>query len=132
MEITINIKGLDGLTEAIAFLASAIGHHNGMENTVKASDDLKNEEQKKDVSAEEKAVCANVDSKSVEPKDIPTSKPAYTFEQIQLAAATLARSGKRDELGNLLKEFELTSLPDLTEDKFDAFVLRLRDIGGTI
>lgn len=63
---------------------------------------------------------------------VPTETPAYTFEQIQVACANLAREGKRTELGNLIKVFGLASLPDLREDQFNAFALKLREIGGTI
>lgn len=63
---------------------------------------------------------------------VPTETPAYTFEQIQVACANLAREGKRAELGNLIKEFGLASLPDLQEDQYNAFALKLREIGGTI
>lgn len=63
---------------------------------------------------------------------VPTETPAYSFEQIQVACANLAREGKRTELGNLIKEFGLASLPDLKEDQYNAFALKLREIGGTI
>lgn len=63
---------------------------------------------------------------------VPTETPAYTFEQIQVACANLAREGKRTELGNLIKDFGLASLPDLNEDQYNAFALKLREIGGTI
>lgn len=63
---------------------------------------------------------------------VPTETPAYTFEQIQVACANLARAGKRTELGSLIKEFGLASLPDLKEDQYNAFALKLREIGGTI
>lgn len=63
---------------------------------------------------------------------VPTETLAYTFEQIQVACANLARAGKRTELGNLIKEFGLASLPDLKEDQYNAFALKLREIGGTI
>ena len=63
---------------------------------------------------------------------VPTETPAYTFEQIQVACANLARAGKRTELGNLIKDFGLASLPDLKEDQYNAFALKLRGIGGTI
>lgn len=63
---------------------------------------------------------------------VPTETPAYTFEQIQVACANLARAGKRTELGNLIKDFGLASLPDLKEDQYNAFALKLREIGGTI
>ena len=63
---------------------------------------------------------------------VPTETPAYTFGQIQVACANLARAGKRTELGNLIKDFGLASLPDLKEDQYNAFALKLREIGGTI
>lgn len=63
---------------------------------------------------------------------VPTETPAYAFEQIQVACANLARAGKRTELGNLIKDFGLASLPDLKEDQYNAFALKLREIGGTI
>ena len=63
---------------------------------------------------------------------VPTETPAYTFEQIQVACANLARGGKRAELGKLIGDFGLASLPDLKEDQYNAFALKLREIGGTI
>lgn len=63
---------------------------------------------------------------------VPTETPAYTFEQIQVACANLARGGKRAELGKLIGDFGLASLPELKEDQYNAFALKLREIGGTI
>lgn len=81
---------------------------------------------------QEKAESA--EKAKVEPaqETVPTETPAYTFEQIQVACANLAREGKRTELGNLIKVFGLASLPDLKEDQYNAFALKLREIGGTI
>ena len=80
------------------------------------------------------AKAENVEKAKEEPaqETVPTETPAYTFEQIQVACANLAREGKRTELGNLIKEFGLASLPDLKEDQYNAFALKLREIGGTI
>lgn len=80
------------------------------------------------------AKAESVEKAKEEPaqETVPTETPAYTFEQIQVACANLARAGKRTELGNLIKEFGLASLPDLKEDQYNAFALKLREIGGTI
>lgn len=80
------------------------------------------------------AKAESVEKAKEEPaqETVPTETPAYTFEQIQVACANLAREGKRTELGNLIKEFGLASLPDLKEDQYNAFALKLREIGGTI
>lgn len=67
-----------------------------------------------------------------ESSTVPTEATAYTFEQIQVACANLARSGKREELGNLIKDFGIPSLPDLKEEDYNDFALKLREIGGTI
>ena len=67
-----------------------------------------------------------------ESSTVPTEATAYTFEQIQVACANLARSGKREELGNLIKDFGIPSLPELKEEDYNNFALKLREIGGTI
>lgn len=67
-----------------------------------------------------------------ESSTVPTEATAYTFEQIQVACANLARSGKREELGNLIKDFGIPSLPELKEKDYNNFALKLREIGGTI
>lgn len=84
--------------------------------------------------AQAKAKAESVEKAKEAPaqETVPTETPAYTFEQIQVACANLARAGKRTELGNLIKEFGLASLPDLQEDQYNAFALKLREIGGTI
>ncbi|MDU0989252.1 MAG: hypothetical protein E7A71_00270 [Enterococcus faecium] len=82
--------------------------------------------------AQAKAESAEKAKEEPAQETVPTETPAYTFEQIQVACANLAREGKRTELGNLIKEFGLASLPDLQEDQYNAFALKLREIGGTI
>lgn len=63
---------------------------------------------------------------------VPTAEVAYSFEEIQLACAELVRAGKREDLAKLIREFGLSSLPELTKDAYNAFALKLREIGGTI
>lgn len=63
---------------------------------------------------------------------VPTAEPAYTFPEIQRACAKLVQEGKREDLAKLIKSFDIQSLPDLKEEQYDAFVLLLREIGGTI
>lgn len=63
---------------------------------------------------------------------VPTAEVAYSFEEIQLACAELVRAGKREDLAKLIREFGLSSLPELTKDAYNEFALNLRAIGGTI
>lgn len=63
---------------------------------------------------------------------VPTAEVAYSFEEIQLACAKLVRAGKREDLAKLIREFGLSSLPELAKDEYNEFALKLRAIGGTI
>lgn len=141
MEITVRVTGLDELSNAILGLCGLIISQNNkgveMENRSIPTSPTKEEfkklvdgkaDTKPNVEAKAKAPAPKEEAQA----EVPTSKPAYNFEQIQLAAANLARDGKRDELAGLIEEFKISTLLDLTEDKFDAFALRLREIGGAI
>lgn len=63
---------------------------------------------------------------------VPTAEVAYSFEEIQLACAELVRAGKREDLAKLIREFGLSSLPELAKEQYNEFALKLRAIGGTI
>lgn len=63
---------------------------------------------------------------------VPTAEVAYSFEEIQLACAELVRAGKREVLAKLIREFGLSSLPELAKEQYNEFALKLRAIGGTI
>lgn len=141
MEITIKVTGLDELSNALLGLCGLIISQNNkdveMENrtvpTTPTPEELKKlVDGKADTAPNLKAEAPAPAPKEEAQAEVPTSKPAYNFEQIQLAAANLARDGKRDELAGLIEEFKIATLLDLTEDKFDAFALRLREIGGAI
>lgn len=147
MEITVRVTGLDELSNAILGLCGLIISQNNKDvepenRTVPTSP---TPEELKKLADGKADITPNVEAKAEAPApapapapkekaqaEVPTSKPAYNFEQIQLAAANLARDGKRDELAGLIEEFKIATLLDLTEDKFDAFALRLREIGGAI
>lgn len=142
MEITVRVTGLDELSNAILGLCGLIISQNnkGVEMENRTIPTSPTPEELKKLAEETLAKTApNVKAEAPAPApkeeakaEVPTSKPAYNFEQIQLAAANLARDGKRDELAELIEEFKIATLLDLTEDKFDAFALRLREIGGAI
>lgn len=139
MEITVRVTGLDELSNAILGLCGLIISQNnkGVEMEKRSIPTTPTKEELKKLVDGKVDTTPNVEVPAPAPKEeaqdeVPTSKPAYNFEQIQLAAANLARDGKRDELAGLIEEFKIATLLDLTEDKFDAFALRLREIGGAI
>ena len=137
MEITVKVivSGLDELSNAILGLCGLVISQNNRdvepENRTVPTSPTK-EELKKLIDG--KVDTTPYAEAKVEPAQeaVPTENPAYTFEQIQVACANLARDGKRAELGKLIGDFGLTSLVDLKDDQYNSFALKLREIGGTI
>lgn len=142
MDITINVKfeaRFLGALERLAWINKCTPATSGL----KSLDELKTVPMTAPASTFPKGESAQAKAESAEKSKeepaqapaqeaVPTETPAYTFGQIQVACANLAREGKRTELGNLIKDFGLASLPDLKEDQYNAFALKLREIGGTI
>lgn len=66
------------------------------------------------------------------PAQAPTQEVAYTLEKLQLAAAKLAREGKREELAAIIKAMGFTTIMDLKPEHYNAFAAKLREIGGVL
>lgn len=66
------------------------------------------------------------------PAQAPTQEVAYTIEKLQLAAAKLAREGKREELAAIIKAMGFTTIMDLRPEHYNAFAAKLREIGGVL
>lgn len=142
MDITINVKFEErflGALERLAWINKCTPASSGL----KSLDELKTVPMTAPASTLPKGESAQANTENLEKakgepaqapaqEAVPTETPAYAFEQIQVACANLAREGKRTELGNLIKVFGLASLPDLKEEQYNAFALKLREIGGTI
>lgn len=123
MEVTIKIEGLDQLTEAVAMLGEAMAYFKGAsaEEAVASVSEVTAKKEESIPNAEELPQAT-----------VPTGQAAYSFEQIQLACAKVAQAGKRAELQGLINSFGLNSLLELKEEQYNDFVLKLREIGGTI
>lgn len=67
-----------------------------------------------------------------QPIQTPTATIAYNFDQIQNCAATLARSGKRDELMAAIKSLGVNALTDIPQDKYNDLAAKLRELGGVL
>lgn len=66
------------------------------------------------------------------PAQAPTQEVAYTLEKLQLAAAKLAREGKREELAAIIKAMGFTTIMDLKPEHYNSFAAKLREIGGVL
>ncbi|MDO5715740.1 MAG: hypothetical protein Q4P25_04110 [Tissierellia bacterium] len=119
-EVKIKIDGLDLLTEAIALVGSAIAHHNGMENTEKALQNIGS---------------ANITEPKTEVAQpvVPTTTKSYTLDELSKAAIGLMDAGKQQDLLFLLNnDFKVASLPELPQESYGQFAIKLRELGADI
>lgn len=64
---------------------------------------------------------------------VPTEAKSYTADELQKAAIGLMDKGvSMDDIAALLSKYGVSSLPELTPDKFGAFALELRQLGADI
>lgn len=64
---------------------------------------------------------------------VPTEAKGYTADELQKAAIALMDKGvSMDDIAALLSKYGVSSLPELTPDKFGAFALDLRQLGADI
>lgn len=64
---------------------------------------------------------------------VPTEVKSYTADELQKAAIALMDKGvSMDDIAALLGKYGVSSLPELTPDKFGAFALDLRQLGADI
>lgn len=64
---------------------------------------------------------------------VPTEAKSYTADELQKAAIGLMDKGvSMDDIAALLGKHGVSSLPELTPDKFGAFALELRQLGADI
>ena len=64
---------------------------------------------------------------------VPTEAKSYTADELQKAAIALMDKGvSMDDIAALLGKYGVSSLPELTPDKFGAFALDLRQLGADI
>ena len=62
----------------------------------------------------------------------PVSAVSYSADDLGKAAIGLMDMGKQPELIALLRSFGVEALPALPQDKYDAFALKLRELGARI
>jgi hypothetical protein len=63
---------------------------------------------------------------------VPVTAPAYTMEQLSIAAIQLMDAGKKAELLQLLQQFGVPALTELQKEQYGAFATALRRLGAKI
>lgn len=76
---------------------------------------------------------SNVPAGGVPAGGVPTAqKPAYTIEQLGVAATPLVDNGKGEELRAWLQQHGASALKELDKSHYDAFAAHLRSMGAKI
>lgn len=66
------------------------------------------------------------------PQPVPTAAPQYTQDDLVRAAMPLMDAGKQQELVELLRSFNVFSLPELKKEQYGPFAAKLREMGANI
>ena len=68
----------------------------------------------------------------VTPPVVPTAPSTYTMEQLAVAATQLMDAGRKNDLLNLLAQFNVQALTVLPKEQYGAFATQLRAMGARI
>ena len=63
---------------------------------------------------------------------VPTAANSYTLDDLARAGSELVDLGKQAELPGLLQRFNITSLPELPQEKYGEFATAMRELGARI
>lgn len=66
------------------------------------------------------------------PAAVPTTAPAYTMDQLAVAATQLVDAGRRNDLVALLTSFGVQALTALPKEQYGNFATQLRAMGAKI
>lgn len=129
IKITLVVEGLEGIAKAVDNLAGAIQAQEALVVPVGTEPADPNFTPKEDKPKTEKKPAA---AKSAEPaKQAEPELPEISIEQIRERFINLARAGKRDELKDLLADFDVenvSGLEDLGPNELGAVWERLEDM----
>lgn len=114
MQITLKIEVQDNVLETLNFLASALAHANGMENTVKALEEIKTEKTEK--------------TEPVKEETKTSVSQSYTREDVRSEFVRKNSTSNRKALKNILDKYEAENISTLDEKHFDAVMKDLGDL----
>lgn len=141
MEITVNVKGLEGLTSvlerlisvepvntqgisATSFEASLPAAAPVQAYTPPASPTMPTQQPT--------LPTANAPSPQVPSPSLPTTAQTYTREQLAVAATQITDAGRTPEIMALLASFGVQALTQLPTEQYGAFATALRGLGARI
>lgn len=134
IEIKVDIKGLDQLTESLALIGSALAYKNNMVKTSSEAVDLLLDTTDKieDLTEAEKVqkkVVEKVVSDVVQAPKEKTEEPAITIEEVrEVFVAKNNIKGNTPKLKAILTEFGVKKVTDLEEKDFKEVLTKLKEL----
>lgn len=134
IEIKVDIKGLDQLTESLALIGSALAYKNNMVKTSSEAVDLLLDTTDKieDLTEAEKVqkkVVEKVVSDVVHAPKEKTEEPAITIEEVrEVFVAKNNIKGNTPKLKAILTEFGVKKVTDLEEKDFKEVLTKLKEL----
>lgn len=136
IDINVNIKGLEGLAEAIAYLAQTVATWKTKAEPVESAAAVQKAAPPVTASVAPTqtpavAVTPQV-TPPVAPPTAPTTSRAYTMDELSAAGAQLMQSLGMPALIGLIQSFGVASLMELPKEQYGEFALKLREMGAQI
>lgn len=157
MEINVNIKADENLTQAIVKFSDALEliAKRGIGNVLYNNDlveqiakEVKNEVQTSNAVSTTSDVQVQVEQQVIQQTNaqqtfapaepvaptnqVPTTEVSYDINQIAVAATGLVDTGRQQDLLNLLAKFGVQALTQLDKSQYGAFATELRGLGANI
>lgn len=130
MSLVVEIKA-EKLVEALNNLADAIKNSN-VQNSQVVNDTDPTQQTTQTQEPAQQTVQQPTPQATQQPQAVPTSAPAYTFDQLAVAATQLTDAGRREEVLQLLNSFGVQALTALPKEQYGAFATKLRELGAKI
>lgn len=127
IKITVDIKGIEPLTEAIALLGSGIAYRQGMTKTAEAAKEIA-EKPEEVTETPEKVTKTKKKEQKEEVKEQVEEGPEITREQIREAFLAKNTKANTAKLKGILKEFGVAKVTDLKEKDFPQVLKALEEI----
>lgn len=140
LEVTINVPGLKELSEALMQLAVAMGGKSVQMDEAAVGQAVHEQQSTEEApwgnaSIPQQNTTGAVPTPSVPvqaPAAVPTSEPTYTRDDLSKAAMQLMDKGMQAQLMQLIQNFGVASLMELSPEHYGNFATGLRGMGAQI
>ena len=140
IKMSIEVKGLDNLAEAIAMLASAVGYGKGVELKVIPEAIARKTQAEMDKILDSATAREPMPSKDkaekpeVAPPTLLESEPdqgsekVYTLVEVRAELSALSKAGKKEAVQALLSEFGAEKLTEIKPEDYAALMAKAGDL----